>query len=74
MRQLSAILPPSRYLPSSEDSENGIQKLYDVNYYPVPEARRSKMRHRPPGLGVQGLTVMVLVFTDAFRFVRSTFS
>tara|TARA_B100000497_G_scaffold127918_1_gene171758 strand:+ start:1566 stop:4052 length:2487 start_codon:yes stop_codon:yes gene_type:complete len=45
------------------------QKLYDVtykvtynlnqvidrNYYPVVEARNSNMRHRPVGLGVQGL-------------------
>ena len=29
--------------------------LADRNYYPVEEARRSNMRHRPIGLGVQGL-------------------
>jgi ribonucleoside-diphosphate reductase alpha chain len=29
--------------------------VIDVNYYPVPEAKRSNMRHRPIGLGVQGL-------------------
>jgi ribonucleoside-diphosphate reductase alpha chain len=29
--------------------------VIDVNYYPVPEARNSNMRHRPIGLGVQGL-------------------
>ncbi|KAI9509479.1 ribonucleotide reductase [Russula earlei] len=39
-----------------------LNRVIDVNYYPVPEARRSNMRHRPIGLGVQGLadTFMVL--------------
>ena len=32
-----------------------LNKVIDVNYYPVPEARKSNMRHRPVGLGVQGL-------------------
>jgi ribonucleoside-diphosphate reductase alpha chain len=29
--------------------------VIDINYYPTPETRRSNMRHRPVGLGVQGL-------------------
>lgn len=32
-----------------------LNKVIDVNYYPVPEARNSNMRHRPIGIGVQGL-------------------
>lgn len=32
-----------------------LNKVIDVNYYPIPEARNSNMRHRPVGLGVQGL-------------------
>jgi ribonucleoside-diphosphate reductase alpha chain len=32
-----------------------LNKVIDRNYYPVPEARNSNMRHRPVGLGVQGL-------------------
>merc|ERR1711957_232245 len=32
-----------------------LNKVIDRNYYPVEEARRSDMRHRPIGLGVQGL-------------------
>ena len=32
-----------------------LNKVIDVNYYPVPEAENSNMRHRPIGLGVQGL-------------------
>ena len=30
-------------------------KVIDVNYYPIPQAHTSNMRHRPIGLGVQGL-------------------
>jgi len=32
-----------------------LNKVIDINYYPVPEAERSNTRHRPIGLGVQGL-------------------
>jgi ribonucleoside-diphosphate reductase alpha chain len=32
-----------------------LNKVIDVNYYPVIEARNSNMRHRPIGMGVQGL-------------------
>jgi ribonucleoside-diphosphate reductase alpha chain len=43
-----------------------LNKIIDRNYYPVPEARRSNMRHRPIGLGVQGLA-------DAFILLRLSF-
>ena len=43
-----------------------LNKVIDVNYYPVPEARDSNMRHRPIGLGVQGLA-------DAFIMLRMPF-
>ncbi len=33
-----------------------LNRVIDINYYPTPEARRSNMRHRPIGLGVQGLS------------------
>lgn len=32
-----------------------LNRVIDVNYYPVPEAKYSNMKHRPIGLGVQGL-------------------
>merc|ERR1712241_84342 len=43
-----------------------LNKVIDRNYYPVEEARRSNMRHRPIGLGVQGLA-------DAFLMMRLPF-
>ena len=62
------------------DGKFDMQKLYDVtyqvtknlnniidnNYYPVEEARTSNMRHRPIGLGVQGLA-------DVFILLRLPF-
>lgn len=32
-----------------------LNKIIDGNYYPVEEAKNSNLRHRPIGLGVQGL-------------------
>lgn len=32
-----------------------LNRVIDRNFYPIPEARNSNMRHRPIGLGVQGL-------------------
>ncbi|XP_026482747.1 ribonucleoside-diphosphate reductase large subunit-like [Ctenocephalides felis] len=43
-----------------------LNKIIDVNYYPVPEAKNSNMRHRPIGIGVQGLA-------DAFILMRYPF-
>ena len=64
----------------TDKREFDFQKLYDVsyqvalnlnrvidgNYYPVEEARNSNMRHRPIGIGVQGLA-------DAFILMRQSF-
>jgi hypothetical protein len=33
-----------------------LNRVIDINYYPIPEAKKSNMRHRPVGLGVQGLS------------------
>lgn len=32
-----------------------LNRVIDINFYPIPEAERSNKRHRPVGLGVQGL-------------------
>ena len=32
-----------------------LNKVIDVNFYPIPETRNSNMKHRPIGIGVQGL-------------------
>jgi len=43
-----------------------LNRIIDENYYPVEEAKNSNMRHRPIGLGVQGLA-------DAFILMRYPF-
>lgn len=43
-----------------------LNKIIDVNYYPTETARRSNMRHRPIGLGVQGLADTFLLLGLAF--------
>lgn len=43
-----------------------LNRIIDGNFYPVEEARNSNMRHRPIGLGVQGLA-------DAFIMMRYPF-
>jgi len=32
-----------------------LNKVIDINFYPIPEAKKSNMLHRPIGLGIQGL-------------------
>ena len=32
-----------------------LNRVIDINFYPTPETKRSNMRHRPVGLGIQGL-------------------
>lgn len=43
-----------------------LNKVIDRNYYPVEEAKNSNMRHRPIGLGIQGLA-------DTFLLLRMPF-
>ncbi len=43
-----------------------LNKIIDINDYPVPEARTSNMRHRPIGIGVQGLADVFLLLRHAF--------
>ena len=41
-----------------------LNRVIDINFYPTPETERSNMRHRPVGLGVQGLA-------DVFALMRA---
>ncbi|KAI7904559.1 ribonucleotide reductase [Cokeromyces recurvatus] len=44
-----------------------LNKIIDVNYYPVEEARKSNTRHRPIGLGVQGLADVFILMGYPFE-------
>lgn len=41
--------------------------IIDINKYPIPEAERSNFRHRPIGIGVQGLADTFLVNICIFQ-------
>jgi ribonucleoside-diphosphate reductase subunit M1 len=43
-----------------------LNKVIDINYYPVADAERSNKRHRPIGIGIQG-------FADALAILRYPF-
>lgn len=55
-----------RLFEVTRHATRNLNKIIDVNYYPVEAAKRSNMRHRPIGLGVQGLA-------DAFIKMRLPF-
>ena len=40
-----------------------LNRVIDINYYPTPETKKSNMRHRPIGIGIQGLA-------DVFALLR----
>ena len=43
-----------------------LNRVIDRNFYPIPETRKSNLRHRPIGIGVQGLA-------DAFQMLKISF-
>lgn len=43
-----------------------LNNIIDFNYYPVEEAKRSNFRHRPIGIGIQGLA-------DVFQMLKVPF-
>jgi ribonucleoside-diphosphate reductase alpha chain len=49
------------------EATKNLNKIIDGNYYPVEEARTSNLRHRPIGLGVQGLADVFILLRLAFE-------
>ncbi len=43
-----------------------LNRIIDRNYYPIPEARNSNLRHRPIGIGVQGLADALMMLKMPF--------
>ena len=44
-----------------------LNNIIDINYYPTPESRRSNMKHRPIGIGIQGLANCYNLFRIPFE-------
>lgn len=43
-----------------------LNKIIDINYYPTPKTRVSNMKHRPIGIGVQGLADVFMILNIPF--------
>jgi ribonucleotide reductase alpha subunit len=48
-----------------------LNKVIDNNFYPCEEARRSNLRHRPIGIGVQGLADVMMMLKIGFEDARA---
>tara|TARA_Y100000992_G_scaffold270179_1_gene210381 strand:- start:1178 stop:3616 length:2439 start_codon:yes stop_codon:yes gene_type:complete len=44
-----------------------LNKIIDVNFYPTPKTKKSNIRHRPIGIGVQGLADAFALMDIAFH-------
>jgi ribonucleoside-diphosphate reductase alpha chain len=44
-----------------------LNRVIDINYYPIEKARKSNMRHRPIGIGVQGLNDTFMLMDISFH-------
>jgi len=50
---------------------HNLNRVIDVNYYPTEKTRKSNMRHRPVGIGVQGLADVFMMMNIAFDSVEA---
>jgi ribonucleoside-diphosphate reductase alpha chain len=48
-----------------------LNRIIDINYYPTEKTRRSNLRHRPIGIGVQGLADVFMMMNCAFADNRA---
>jgi ribonucleoside-diphosphate reductase alpha chain len=48
-----------------------LNKIIDRNYYPCEEAKNSNMRHRPIGIGIQGLADALMMLKVSFEDDRA---
>lgn len=48
-----------------------LNRIIDANYYPVEEAKYSNLRHRPIGIGVQGLADVYQIMNVPFESVEA---
>jgi ribonucleoside-diphosphate reductase alpha chain len=44
-----------------------LNRIIDVNFYPTEKTRLSNMRHRPIGIGVQGLADLFMIMNVSFK-------
>ena len=49
-----------------------LDNVIDINYYSVPQARRSNLKHRPIGLGIMGFQDALISIKNSLCFRRSS--
>ena len=50
---------------------NNLNKIIDLNYYPIEEARKSNLSHRPIGIGIQGLADVYALMEYPFDSIEA---
>ncbi len=55
-----------KFIKVVEVNVRNLNKVIDTNYYHIPETKRSNLRHRPIGIGVQGLADVFFKFNIPF--------
>src|SRR4029450_12101577 len=60
-------LDPAKLKTKSRTAMRMLDNVIDINYYAVPKARNSNMRHRPVGLGIMG-------FQDCLHLMRTPYA
>ena len=76
-----------RYIVEQEDGTNkfdyeklrdmtkmivrNLNRVIDINFYPIPETRNSNLKHRPIGIGVQGLADVFAILKIPFDSVEA---
>ena len=55
----------------SEKVCENLNRVIDINYYPTPESKKSSMKHRPIGIGVQGLADVFALMKIPFDSIQA---
>jgi ribonucleotide reductase alpha subunit len=50
---------------------NNLNKVIDINFYPTPKTKKSNLKHRPIGIGVQGLADTFILMDIPFHSVEA---
>ena len=71
-KHIGSLQAPGRYFDFDKLAEvtttvtRNLNRIIDINYYPVETAKRSNFRHRPIGIGVQGMADAFITLGMAF--------
>ena len=55
----------------TKTATRNLNKIININFYPIPETRNSNMKHRPIGIGVQGLADVFAMLKIGFDSIKA---